>query len=402
MADKTKIEWADATWNPLVGCSVVSPGCTHCYAMRDAWRIQHNPKTKHYAGLTEKVNGNPVWTGEVRMVQEVLDRPLSWRRPRRVFVNSMGDLFHERVPDEWIDEIWARMALASTHQFLVLTKRADRMHRYFHPGPDTAMCDLPEARVGLRAFEIAKARGENVSDPYWDVWWEWPLRNIWLGVSAEDQTRANERIPRLLDTPAAVRFVSAEPLLGPVDLTRIVPPSAHSYGIINALSGRQAKPWAMPSDEPRPYDGNRPFSSQELAMAAGIEPGPVFLDGRRLDWIIVGGESGPRARPMHPDWARSLRDQCNGDRTAFFFKQWGEWKPWSLDAAVKARKRGRYMLPDGSNPLEPLVDRDSMDTKSVIEAMQTPGLDYMAAVGKKAAGRYLDGRVWEEFPEAPA
>jgi protein gp37 len=181
MADKTGIQWTEATWNPLAGCSVVSPGCTNCYAMREAGgRLKSSAK---FAGLTEPSKAGPVWTGEVRLWERVLDQPVRWTKPRRIFVNSMSDLFHESVPDEWIDRVFAVMALCPQHTFQVLTKRADRMRDY---------CSSPYNGVALS--------------------FKWPLPNVWLGVSVEDQARADGRIPRLLDTPAAVRcLVRASP-----------------------------------------------------------------------------------------------------------------------------------------------------------------------------------------------
>ncbi len=255
MADKTKIQWADATWNPIVGCSLVSPGCTHCYAMRVAWRLANNPKTPHYAGTAEVVKGKPVWTGKLSMASDrVVGQPLKWRRPRRIFVNSEGDLFHEDAPNHWIDRVVGVMHRSPQHSFLVLTKRAERMHSY---------CRRTPARTMLR-----------LQSPYLYGLERWPLPNVWIGVSAEDQRRAQERLPLLRDTPAALRFLSAEPLLGPLDLPAILGPK---------LAG--------------------------------------------LDWVIAGGESGPGARAPDPDWFRRLRDDCAAAGVPFFFKQWGEWLP---------------------------------------------------------------------------
>jgi protein gp37 len=218
MADKSAIEWTDATWNPIVGCSIVSPGCTNCYAMKMAGRIEAMGGAKHYAGTTKKVNGNTIWTGKLALAPEkTLLQPLAWRAPRRIFVNSMGDLFHEDVPDAWIDKVFAVMALAKQHTFQVLTKRANRMREYFEKidrelrqggeqgyAPrrlDQLACDLSGSPCAAGLMEAT----------------DWPLPNVWLGVSAERQQEADERIPELLATPAAVRFVSAEPLLGPIN-----------------------------------------------------------------------------------------------------------------------------------------------------------------------------------------
>ncbi|MBY0431720.1 MAG: phage Gp37/Gp68 family protein, partial [Rhodospirillales bacterium] len=224
MGDKTGIEWTQATWNPMVGCSIMSSGCARCYAMREAHRLAHRLGIDKYAGTTEETKAGPIWNGTVRLHQPHLDQPLRWKRPRRIFVNSMSDLFHEALSDENIDKVFAVMALAHWHTFQVLTKRPERMLRWF-----------------------TKERHRSAVVEY-----GWPLPNVWIGVSVENQAAADERIPFLLDTPAAVRWLSCEPLLGPVRLDRV--------------------------DE--------------------------------IEWVVCGGESGPRARPMHPAWARSLRDQC--------------------------------------------------------------------------------------------
>lgn len=242
MGDKTGIEWTDSTWNPIVGCSIVSPGCTNCYAMAQAARIVAMQPTSHYAGTTQPSKAGAVWTSKVALAPDhILTAPLRWKRARRIFVNSMGDLFHEAVPDDWIDKVFAIMARCPQHQFQVLTKRSKRMREYA-----TIASDMGQHWLALREVDEI-----------------WPLPNVWLGVSAEDQARADERIPDLLATPAAVRFVSAEPLLGPIDFSRF---------------------------------------------------GPV-------DQIIVGGESGTGFRPMQIEWAEDIMRQCREAGTAFFFKQ---------------------------------------------------------------------------------
>ena len=277
----TKIEWTDETWNPVVGCSVVSPGCTNCYAMRQGPRLAANPKTPQYQGLTEPSKAGPVWNGKVAFAEHLLDKPLRWRRPRRVFVNSMGDLFHEAVPDEWIDKVFAVMALSPQHTFQVLTKRAERMRDYVTEVPDREDGIWPAA-VEMAGLERARTMPD-----------QWPLPNVWLGVSAEDQTRADERILVLLGTPAASRFVSYEPALGPVDLER------GGFSLLRKVTSSTGKRW----------------------------PG--------LDWIIAGGESGPRARPAHPDWFRALRDQCAAAGMPFFMKQMAKKRPIPADLMVR-------------------------------------------------------------------
>jgi protein gp37 len=363
MADQrdTGISWTDETWNPVVGCSIVSPACTNCYAMAAAHGIQAKnagsrekamregtkvPPVTHYAGTTKTVNGTPVWTGKLASAPDhIVTAPLRWKRPRRVFVNSMSDLFHEDMPEEWIDRVFAVMALAPQHTFQILTKRPERMRRYI--GDGVGPRGLKVDRQALRILARPANGKEGVVT--------WPLPNVWLGVTAEDQARADERIPHLLATPAAVRFVSAEPLLGPVNF------SGHCDGwsFIHSLRGERYH------DNP---DG--PSTSQS---------------GPKLDWVIVGGESGPGARPTHPDWVRSVRDQCAAAGVAFHFKQWGEWAPCPLPSAGEwpswTTTTGKFcrLHADGSR------SGDGWP---------------MQRAGKKAAGRTLDGRIHDAFPEA--
>jgi len=333
MAENSKIEWTDATWQPITGCTLVSEGCKHCYAATlAAGRLQHHPSR---AGLARRnAAGEAKFTGEVRFNEQWLDQPLRWKRPRRIFVCAHSDLFHESVPDEWIDRVFAVMALASQHTFQVLTKRPERMRAYLRRHD----CSKPMDTITDAAFSMNCAvrgyRGLGGAAT-------WPLPNVWLGTSVEDQTTADARIPHLLATPAAVRFLSVEPMLGPVDLQ-------------DMQDG-----W---------FDGLRGFDARGTG---------THFHG--LDLVIVGGESGPHARPMHPDWARSLRDQCNAAGVAFHFKQWGGWAPlrggdgtWPTDTETMIRLR-----PDG-----------------------TRGDDGwpMQRVGKKHAGRLLDGREWNEMP----
>jgi protein gp37 len=365
MGDKSEIEWTDATWNPIVGCSIKSPGCKNCYAMRMARRIELMGTATHYAGLTDQTKAGPVFNGKLAAAPDhILTAPLRWTKPRKIFVNSMGDLFHESAPDEWIDKVFAVMALCPQHQFQVLTKRAERMRAYM-----TAR--YTQSRIARAAMEAAPLNRtlENAIDfaPREDpaIGFEhWPLPNVWLGVSAERQQEADERIPHLLQTPAAVRFVSCEPLLGPIDL---------SLGKwVGLFSGKF-------DDAPTP----------------------------QLDWIIVGGESGPGARPMHPDWARSLRDQCQVAGVPFFFKQWGAW--WEVDSDARDAETGDHHVIDvDEDPTADLFDRktDCMvaaDGRVFRDDSALPiGLKcrWMTRLGKAAAGRILDGKEHNGFPNA--
>ena len=249
MGDKSAIEWTDATWNPIRGCSRVSEGCRNCYAERMAGRQINGA----YKGLVRSTGGG--WTGEVRFVEDALDRPLRWKAPRRIFVNSMSDLFHEKVTESWIAQIFNVMRSAEQHTFQVLTKRPERMR------------DL------LSRWAASPGIGNGYG------WVTKPLPNVWLGASVEDQAMADERIPLLLQTPAAVRWVSSEPALGRVDFHRWL------YNT-SVLSGEQT-------------------------------------GGASLDWLVVGGESGPGARPFDLAWARSAIAQCRAAGVPCFVKQLG-------------------------------------------------------------------------------
>ena len=546
MAEHTDIEWSDATWQVITGCSVATPGCTNCYAMRLAGtRLQHHPSR---AGLTRDTRAGPVWTGEVRFNHEWLTQPLKWKRPRKIFVAAHGDLFHEAVPDDVLDRVFAVMALAPQHTFQVLTKRSSRMRAYCNdPGTPhrvakvmdaltTASEPLTDERVAaidgfpgyfvtdrgrvlsdrgsahcvhcgqpvertararycskrcrqnanyhlrtgkpprfpaslaemspdigedghqrvmlyrdgqtvrhlvhrlvLTAFERPAADGEQGrhrdGDPSnnalpnlswgdqsanWDdrrrhgtfrayakltheqaaeirrrfqsgetgaalgrefgisgtqvrnigqghQWAvaapiQWPLPNCWKGVSVEDQRRADERIPDLLATPAAVRWISAEPLLGPVDLEMI----------------------RLRQDGERLSELSRRLGDYVLPLRGS------FTNSPRLSWVVVGGESGPGARPMHPDWARSLRDQCTAAGVPFLFKQWGAWLD-EAQATASGHAPGPGMFDRYGQPIS--------DRWHPYEAADRNG-GAMIRIGKAAAGRLLDGIEHNGFPEA--
>jgi protein gp37 len=247
MSSNSPIEWTEATWNPVGGCSILSPGCTNCYAMRMASRLEAMGQRK-YAGTTRKTAGRAKWNGKIVLDEAALEIPLKWKSPKIIFVNSMSDLFHEKIPVQFIARVFEVMRHAKHHTFQVLTKRAERL-----------------AQVALEL--------------------PWP-DNVWMGVSVESEEYV-DRIHYLQSTPAHIKFLSLEPLLGPLN----------------------------------------------------------NLDLRGIDWTIAGGESGPSARPINPEWVRSIRDQCIDAGVAFHFKQWG-------------------------------------------------------GVQKKQAGRILDGRTWDELPRA--
>ncbi|HEY0641563.1 MAG TPA: phage Gp37/Gp68 family protein [Pseudonocardiaceae bacterium] len=298
MADRSAIEWTDATWNPVTGCTEVSPGCDNCYARTFAERWRGTRGHHFEAGF------------DLTLRPERLPVPLRWRRPRRVFVNSMSDLFHTDVPDRFIASVFAVMAMTPRHTYQVLTKRPGRMRSLLSRRMFAHwVCEAGRELAGCQQdWMAAGAMFGNHPTPT-------PLPNVWLGTSVESQRWAEIRVPLLLDTPAAVRWISAEPLLGPVDLTRV----------------QLVTPRAL----------YRPAVHLDVLQGLAVEPDEL-LDSR-IDWVVCGGESGHGARPIDPDWARSLRDQCHQSGVPFLFKQWG----------------GR-----------------------------TP----------KAGGRELDGRTWDEYP----
>ncbi|MFF7858965.1 DUF5131 family protein [Streptomyces sp. NPDC007904] len=331
MADTTAIEWTDATWNPVTGCTKVSDGCMNCYAetFAERWRGTHG---HHFRGGFD-----------ITLRPERLTLPRKWTKPLRVFVDSMSDLFHQDVPDAYIAQVWAVMALAPQHTFQVLTKRHARMkallsrpsfwHQVAEQGREHfAGCQQDWLAVG------AMLGGK-------------PLPHVWLGVSVEDQKWADIRIPTLLQTPAAMRFLSCEPLLGPIDLKQAVIPLGSERG-------------------------------------HGLTASYVHAGGccrhrfHGIDWVIAGGESGPGARPVHPRWLRDLRDQCAWAGVPFFLKQWGAYAP-----EAHGHARGRIALIDAQGRTW-----DVKDTSAAPDAVR------MRRVGKKHAGRLLDGRCHDAAP----
>lgn len=346
-AKGSKIEWTDDTWDPLEGCTPVSKGCDNCYAARlVGTRFRHLPL---YAGLAE----GGVFTGVVRLVPERLDQPLRWRRPRLIFVDSRADLFHDKVPDEFIARVFAVMAMAPHHTFQVLTKRHARMR---------AVLSSPEFHSLVAAAAPIYGRDPDLAQDY--VTTTWPLPNVWLGVSVETQQWADIRIPALLDTPAAVRWLSCEPLLGPVDLAGYLPRRADA-------------PW-YPVECRHGYDGC-PLCDRALAPADAIS------------WLVVGGESGPGARPMHPAWARSLRDQAVRSGVPFHFKQHGAWVP----VRDNPRHGDNWVARDGTTTA---WSRDDGRSRVGGGDWRLGDKVLVRNVGKKAAGRELDGHLWDQYP----
>jgi len=299
------------TWNPIIGCSKVSAGCENCYAERMAVRLSGIEKTAYYSMVTCRTAHTlpTAWTGRTELIQSQLTKPLKWKKPRVIFVCSMGDLFHENTSFEDINAVFSVMSDCDQHIYIVLTKRAKRMVEFF---------EWKKKQHGIN--------------------WQ-PKNNVWLGVTTENQETANERIPYLIKIPAAVKFVSVEPMLSHVDISFIRSSKCSGYTPL------QSHPISSP---------NRPF----------------------INWVICGGESGPGSRPMHPDWVRSLRYQCKEAEVPFFFKQWGEWMP-----------------------MDQVNDEQFFASKESKEVGYGYTSNTVFKVGKKAAGNLLDGERWEQYPE---
>jgi len=371
----TKIEWADETWNPVAGCTKVSRGCDHCYAERMARRLAamaradiaagRNPGAKTY--YQDVIGSNGKWTGSVRFNSGMLDELLRWRKPRVVFVNSMSDTFHPDVRDAWLDQMFAVMALCPQHRFLVLTKRPERMAEIC----TAAAWFGKRARFGRGNAILAEG---TISHRV--------LPNIWLGVTVEDQAAADARLPVLAKLAVAGwnTFVSVEPLLGAVDLSRCCYRSAGLYvDWYDALRGRLLH--------------SAPGSSGLVRNASPAGP---------LKWVICGGESGPGARPVHPDWVRALRDQCQAARVPFLFKQWGAYRPghdYYLDGDDDVRERAldrKHVLITRHGTIWQV---GTPGTDEQHDGQPPPGTWIMHPMSKKQAGRELDGREWDEWPK---
>lgn len=451
----SKIEWTDRSdWNPIRGCTRVSRGCGGpgkaggCYAERIAARFRDPGQPFH--SFAKRVNGEARWTGKVALIEDRLTEPLRWRKPAKIFACSMSDLFHEALPDDAIDQVFAVMALCPQHTFQVLTKRPERMQAYIRGldrrhTPDGNMRLSPA--VALAAIAERHKMARKIEQLLAMTRMQWPLPNLWLGVSVEDQATADARIPVLLDTPAALRFISAEPLLGPVDLTawmrRGIPGRRRSWAefawptwvperVRQQIEDFWRPEWGRgPADWIRAAfeNGQPPLGTQgTFNRCAESEPlvsgrfvpawnnigrvvdhdGAVYVVSAGsyrsrpsyLDWVIAGGESGPGARPAHPAWFRSLRDQCAAAGVPFFFKQWGEW------LLGEESERGTVHFQDGDS-FEVVSDHTDIvlaaaEASTELEHIWREfwGRDgaLLKRVGKRAAGALLDGRAHREFP----
>ena len=324
------IAWTEKTWSPVTGCTKVSAGCKNCYAEREVeGRWSKNPKSVFFGRAFT----------DVQVHENQLMAPMKWKEAHRIFVCPRGDLFHESVSFEFLDWVFATMALASQHTFQVLTKRPERMLEYIAKHTQDGV--MVRAARDVLTTTMPMPKGHQIQ-PF-----QWPLPNVWLGVTVENQEAADERIPLLLQTPAAVHWISVEPMLGAVSCTV-------------------------------PFDGNRVDMLQR-----------EFPGHPNLHWVVSGGESGPNARPMHPDWARGLRDQCAAVAVPFLFKQWGEWGPHQARAGGDEGgdlRRGhvRYLQGDGREP----------------DGHFRKGDAAVARVGTKTAGRLLNGVLHDNYPES--
>lgn len=364
MAENSAIEWTDHTFNPWIGCTKVSAGCDNCYAETLATRrlgVAWGPHAERR-----------------RTAESTWRQPLAWNRKAertgqryRVFCASLADVFDNQVPDSWLEDLW-RLIIDTPHlDWLLLTKRPQLIRRRLR-----------------EALAVAESYG-----PQWQAVIDWVCRwlagdpppNVWLGTTVENQAEADRRIPHLLAVPAVVRFLSCEPLLGPVNL-----PFAAGYC-------RACNTMTTGSIDGHSMDPDSPCFAGEVGVDAMI------------NWVIAGGESGPGARPMHPDWARSLRDQCATAGVPFFFKQWGEWAPapWKLERA-SGETDAAYMARSDAEGATHAVSRwghlNQLDHRpwSLERAPQRPPEHHgLRRVGKKAAGAALDGREHRAFPEAP-
>jgi protein gp37 len=357
----SRIEWTERTWNPTRGCSRVSPGCDNCYAMHQARRFDHPGKISGngvapqrqgkpgpYHGLTRIGKRGVDWSGVVRLEPELLGRPLRWQKPARIFVNSMSDLFHEALSNEQIAAVFGVMAACPQHTFQVLTKRAERMKQWFEWYRGAHRSGASTYAAVLEALELVPVcngwhlGSDRVKRAIEDT--PWPLPNVWLGVSTEDQQRADERIPHLLATPAAVRFVSAEPLLAPIDL------SFYLRTLPRILCGGSYANADAPQNPAR--IGER---ARNMAATLGTDYELSAPDELRLrvlgllDWVIIGGESGSRARACEVEQMRAIVRQCREAHVACFVKQLGS-KPFEPDEVLDEIARDASHNPE--NPAD--------------------------------------------------
>jgi protein gp37 len=406
MADRSKIEWTDSTWNPIrarnretgkVGhfCEHASDGCRNCYAERLQPRFGNPIRYAHQDRA--KV--------EIYLDEEALLQPLRWKKPRMIFPCSMTDLFGEWVPDEWLDKIFAITALCPQHIFQVLTKRSARMRAYMTGERDRRIArSCVDLLIERKVAPDNKWPVESIGDvdlPDDIKIRTWPLPNVWLGISAEDQKTADLRVPDMLATPAAIRWVSAEPLLSGVDFEPWLPwPETDIHHDHPEVNGRFWGCQECDAEGPRCDcpKGKAFYQCDEGPRDAHGCPEWVGAKRITIDWIVAGGESGRKTRPMHPDWARSIRDQCAAAGVPFLFKQWGEW----IDADAWLAQLLGEVLVDGRKAGAPLNFSDAAGVAGIGAHRYEHHSDGTTSirVGKRAAGRLLDGGLHDAYPQA--
>ena len=309
MSDNTKIEWAQRTWNPIIGCDRISPGCDRCYAITQANIRAANPNPKvaeAFAGTVHRTDAGLDWTGRVNVLPERLLQPLSWKKPETVFVNSLSDLFHKDVPDDYIAQVFAVMAAAPRHAFQVLTKRHGRMRSLLNS----------DGFLGA----VGRHWMWNDSIPDDSTWPGWPLPNVHLGISAENQHWLDIRLPALMQTPAALRWVSAEPLIGPLSFW----PDDHAGHERDDTGEFGGWTWTcLDCSGPEDQAPRVPWKTYDRSEGIGV------------DWVVAGGESGPGARRCELAWLRDLRDECAAANVPYFCKQLGSALGKELGAGSK-------------------------------------------------------------------
>jgi protein gp37 len=318
----TKIEWCDETWNPVTGCTPVGKGCDNCYAKRMSTRLR---------GRCGYDPDNPF---KVTPHWSQMNKPFRWKKPKRIFVCSMGDLFHQEITWQFIDNVFNIIRDNQRHTFMILTKRPTLMKEYL---------EKTYTHLGF---------SNNINER---------LKNVWFGVSVSNQLEANQSIPVLLSIPGIRRFVSCEPILGHIDLQKLSYITGLGCKIIDSLRGVK---WIDDIDSDR-YNSST----------------------GKLDWVIAGGETGPGARPVHPDWITSLRYQCYHANVPFFFKSWGE---WSKSNIYKASRKGFVGKTTGEF-------QDRFGSGSIFNENQN--CHFVYKVGKKITGRLIDGVEWIQFPK---
>lgn len=339
----SNIEWTNKTWNPIIGCSHISPGCDNCYAEKMSCRLAcmqgqvdnygHVVKWRHNEDDQHDVKPKS-WNGKTHFAESQLNKPLKRKKPTMYFVCSMGDLFHESVPFEWITKVFNVMAFSPQHTFQILTKRVDRMKKYFESN-----------HFQNQEVRLLEVDGKDI---------KWPLENVWIGATVENQSQAYKRVPTLLEIPAKLRFLSCEPLLSQLFIKQYLKPS---------YSCSKCQSFVGYVDE---YKGERTCGECESE---------AIYNHDKIDWVICGGETGSKARPLHPDWVRSLRKQCEVTNTPFFFKQWGEWGAYKYGGAHNVSGDKEFNWCERGLPFQ-----------------------WMCKVGKNKAGYLLDGIEHREMP----